>query len=115
MNARQRDLLAIYGQDPGRAKNRMRDAQRVMQGIQNSTVSQYGFTPTVVPREDNWYDPISSLMQSSHKTSISSLNDDNREDEKEIELLEEASKITDEQLSRYKDAEDFFTQKHLES
>lgn len=115
MNARQRDLLAIYGQDPGRAKNRIRDAQRMMQGIQNSTVSQYGFTPTVVPREDNWYDPISSLMQSSHKTSISSLNDDNREDEKEIELLEEASKITDEQLSRYKDAEDFFTQKHLES
>lgn len=115
MDARQRDLLAIYGQHPGRAANRMKDAQRILQGIPYSTVSQYGFTPTVVPREDNWYDPISSLMQSSHKTSISSLNDDNREDEKEIELLEEASKITDEQLSRYKDAEDFFTQKHLES
>lgn len=54
-------------------------------------------------------------MQSSHKTSMSSLNDDNREDEKEIELLEDASKITDEQLARYKEAENFFTEKHLES
>ena len=115
MDARQRDLLAIYGQDPGRARRRMKDAQRVLQGIPYSTVSQYGFTPTVVPREDNWYDPISSLMQSSHKTSMSSLNDDNREDEKEIELLEDASKITDEQLARYKEAENFFTEKHLES
>lgn len=115
MDARQRDLLAVRGEDPGRARRRMRDAQRVLQGVPYSTVSQYGFTPTVVPREDNWYDPISSLMQSSHKTSISSLNDDNREDEKEIELLEEASKITDEQLQRYKDAFDFYVEMQLDA
>jgi hypothetical protein len=30
MDARQRDLLAIYGQDPGRARNRYRDAQRIL-------------------------------------------------------------------------------------
>ena len=115
MDARQRDLLTMQGQDPTRIRNRIRDAQRVAQGIQYSTVSQYGITPTVVPREDNWYDPISSLMQSSHKTSISSLNDDNRNDEKEIEILEEASKISDDQIQRYEDAEKFYADLQIEA
>lgn len=38
MSAREKDLLAIYGQDPGRNKNRLADAGRILQGIQNSTL-----------------------------------------------------------------------------
>ena len=93
----------------------MSDLDKISRGAQSSQLLWYGEHIAPEEPEEHWYDPISSLMQASHKTSMSSLNDDNRQDEKEIEILEEASKITDEDLLRYKDAEDFFTEQHLEA
>ncbi len=105
-----------YGLVPRRnsAANRS-SAMKIAEGSANTLNTSYGINIHSDPPEDNWYDSISSLMQGSHKTSMSSLNDDNRQDEKEIELLEDASKITDDILNRYKDSEDFFTEKHLEA
>lgn len=114
MTSRQHDILTILGKNPRQINRKIQDLSSIMQTAQTSEASSYK-THVDPQTDDNWYDPISSLMQSSHKTSISSLNDDNREDEKEIELLEEASKITDDHLARYKDSEEFYTQKHLEA
>jgi hypothetical protein len=41
--------------------------------------------------KEDWWDTLSSMMQSSHQTSMKSLSDDNRSDEQEIETLEAAS------------------------
>ena len=64
-------------------------------------LSSYPFYPS---RErtyynENWWDALSSMMQGSHETSMKSLSDDNRYDEKEIEILDAASKISDEDIS----------------
>lgn len=80
-------------------------------------LSQYSYAPT---RErtyynENWWDTWSSLMQSSHKTSISSLNDDNRQDEKEIEILQDASNITEEDFQRTEDWAQFAVEQELEA
>lgn len=40
------------------------------------------------------------------------MSDDNREDEKEIEILQEASKITDQSLQELKEMEDFYDEQH---
>jgi hypothetical protein len=114
MTPRERDLLRIYGRSNNYSNSTAKDLLNIQRGSMSSSLNYYG---DYLPRVDDshWYDPISSLMQASHKTSMSSLNDDNRQDEKEIELLEEASKISDEDLLRYKDAEEFFTDQHLEA
>ena len=62
--------------------------------ISNTRVATYGIRSAGIDTE-NWWDTLSSMMQGSHETSIKSLSDDNRDDEKEIEILDEASKITD--------------------
>lgn len=110
------NIYGPYGLVPRRnsAANRS-SVMKIAEGSANTLNTSYGINIHSDPPENNWYDSISSLMQGSHKTSISSLNDDNRQDEKEIELLEDASKITDDILNRYKDSEDFFTEKHLEA
>lgn len=110
------NIYGPYGLVPRRnsAANRS-SAMKIAEGSANTLNTSYGINIHSDPTKDNWYDSISSLMQGSHKTSMSSLNDDNRQDEKEIELLEDASKITDDILNRYKDSEDFFTEKHLEA
>jgi hypothetical protein len=48
------------------------------------------------------------MMQGSHETSIKSLSDDNRDDEKEIEILDAASKITDDTISQAVDLKDAY-------
>lgn len=113
MTPREHDLLKLYNPYNDFNNAAQKDFLNIARGAQSSLINYYG--DYLSPVEDHWYEPISSLMQSSHKTSISSLNDDNRNDEKEIELLEEASKITDDHLARYKDSEEFYTQKHLEA
>lgn len=91
---RQSDINAIYG-NPN--KNRIRDAQNILSSSANTATANYGIYINQ-PSDENWWDTWSSLMQGSHKTSISSLNDDNREDEKEIEILEDASQIDEQKL-----------------
>ena len=78
----------------------------------NYRLTPYSYVPsrerTYQNTDDNWWDTLSSMMQSNHSTSITSLSDDNREDEKEIEILQEASKITDQSLQELKEMEDFY-------
>ena len=78
----------------------------------NRRLDNYSYIPsrerTYYNHEENWWDTLSSMMQSNHSTSITSLSDDNREDEKEIEILQEASTITDKSLQGIKELEDFY-------
>ena len=85
-------------------------------GFQNR-LNNYSYAPTRnrTYYNSNWYDAFSSLMQSLYETSISSLNDDNRNDEKEIELLEEASSITDSDLQNLEELVSFYNQQYKDA
>lgn len=93
---RQSDLAAIYGR--GQSRLRANDAANIQMGAQHHGTSNYGIRINYQP-EDNWWDALSSMMQGSHETSMKSLSDDNRYDEKEIEILDAASKISDDDIS----------------
>lgn len=82
-----------------------------------SRLDQYSYQPTRGRsfNDENWWDTISSMMQNVHQTSISSLNDDNREDEKEIEILEGASKLTDQDFKNIDDQIQFFVEQEVEA
>ena len=94
MSIKERDLLRVRGMDPNGQAIKQRDRSIVYGDISNTRVATYGIRSTGIDTE-NWWDTLSSMMQGSHESSIKSLSDDNRDDEKEIEILDEASKITD--------------------
>ena len=106
MTPRESDLEKIRGGSKRAGQLLLHDLDAINRGVQSSSITWYGERIERNP-EENWWDPISSSREGQSRTNISSLNDDNRQDEKEIELLEEASKITDEQLTRYKESEDY--------
>ena len=114
MTPRESDIEKIYGGSRRSGQLLLHDLDAISRGVRSSSTFWYGDRIERNP-EENWYDSISSLMQSSHKTSMTSLNDDNRQDEKEIELLEQASSITDESLDRYKNYIDYLTQKQKDA
>ena len=114
MTPRESDLEKIRGGSKRAGQLLLHDLDAINRGVQSSSITWYGERIERNP-EENWWDPISSSREGQSRTNISSLNDDNRQDEKEIELLEEASKITDEQLTRYKESEDYYTNLHLEA
>jgi hypothetical protein len=103
------------GQSESRnAQRQLRELQRIYSAAINSRSANYGIQISTTPRK-NWWDSWSSMMQGVHKTSIDSLNDDNRNDQREIEILQDASTISDEDILRYKDAEDFYTEEQLKA
>ena len=114
MNNREYDTLSMLGMNPRALRNRISDIQRIEQSIIHSAPVQLGIRVDD-NIEENWWDAWSSLMQSSHKTSISSLNDDNRQDEKEIEILQDASNITEEDFQRTEDWAQFAVEQELEA
>jgi hypothetical protein len=67
------------------------------------------------PDDSHWWDTWSDMFQMSFRTEVSSLNDDNREDEKEIEILEAASKIDDTRVKEYNDMYEEYRQLHLDA
>lgn len=113
MTAREQDMLSMYGVNPRSVQNRARDLQQVYNSAAYSSPVLNGIRIEDTVDDSNWYDALSSMMQTLHSTSISSLNDDNRQDEKEIEILEEASKITDKDIQMLSDAKDFFVEEEV--
>ena len=83
------------------------DRSIVYGDISNTRVATYGIRSAGIDTE-NWWDTLSSMMQGSHESSIKSLSDDNRDDEKEIEILNAARKITDDTISQAVDLKDAY-------
>ena len=110
MTPREQDLLRIRGG----SNNSAGDLDRIGRGSLSASTVWYGERLSI-PNDSKWYDAISSMMQSLHETSISSLNDDNRNDEKEIELLEQASSITDQNLRDLEDLINFYDQQYKDA
>jgi len=109
MTAREQDLLRIYG---GRNNNSAKDKERILRGSVHSNTMWYGERLPAL-NDSHWWDTFSSMMQSNHETAVASLNDDNRIDEREIEILQQASEISDKNIYDLKELEDFYTEEHL--
>lgn len=107
MSIKERDLLRVRGMDPNSQAIKQRDRSIVYGDISNTRVATYGIRSAGIDTE-NWWDTLSSMMQGSHENSIKSLSDDNRDDEKEIEILDAASKITDDTISQAVDLKDAY-------
>lgn len=107
MSIKERDLLRVRGMDPNGQAIKQRDRSIVYGDISNTRVATYGIRSAGIDTE-NWWDTLSSMMQGSHESSIKSLSDDNRDDEKEIEILDAASKITDDTISQAVDLKDTY-------
>lgn len=110
---RQSDIKAI--REYGKSRIRNKDLENISFASQHHGTSNYGIHIDHPDTSENWYDALSSMMQSLHSTSISSLNDDNREDEKEIEILQAASEIKDSDFAQIDDLENLYVQKEVEA